>query len=80
MTTGVGIGYSAFLAAYPSMINPLSALELISTGDIIVDQIPILEGPPPVVEGKKRLINNIAALGISGISILAKEGLFRYTL
>lgn len=63
----MGIGYSASLAAY-EMLFPLSQ---------VVEVMPsVLEAIPE----ERSNIENIAALGISGTSILAKEFLFRYTL
>lgn len=67
LATGAGIGYSASLAAY-EMLFPLSQVAEVMPS--------VLEAIPE----ERSNIENIAALGISGTSILAKEVLFRYTL
>ncbi len=83
MTTGVGIGYSAFQAAY-EMLVPISQVAAVTNpADLAVglEAAAGLEAAvPPAAPEERSNIENIAALGISGASIMAKEFLFRYTL
>lgn len=94
LTTGLGIGYSASLAVF-DMVTPLSVLAVPSPGDLIIGasgDSSVLDAAASAImdtagetveavkEAERELINNVAALGISGTSILAKEFLFRYTL
>jgi divalent metal cation (Fe/Co/Zn/Cd) transporter len=82
LATGVGIGYSAGLAAYDILINPFIDIP----PEILLPLPPPAESqnPASVIDSVKnidsKMLNNAAALFISGTSILAKEALFRYTL
>ncbi len=83
LATGVGIGYSASVAAIEmlqlgAIIPPteLAAGVQAVLPNIAGDVSAALAAP---VEERSN-IENFAALGISGTSIIAKEILFRYTL
>jgi cation diffusion facilitator family transporter len=83
LATGVGIGFSACHAAY-EMLVPLSHIPMIVNPAGIAAGIeaalPAVATAEVLIVEERSNIENFAALGISGTSILAKELLFRFTL
>ncbi len=92
LTTGVGIGYSAIHAGAEilnfNVANPLQGIDIPLLKDLLgaASASDPLSGLPASSNGTESTSAptdeklEYAALGVSGLSIVAKEILFRYTL